>query len=133
MTEQGIRRGDAVCSVVKVNESFPFFNGGLDVRLRPARVALLGEHDGAQTGHQAAAVFRMVLEIVFDQRRGILSSAELNECPRRVSMPERRGVIRRDPLDAPVSLFVFPLAKLRLTQPPPPPPLARAHPAGPPP
>jgi len=47
--------------VVKVDESSSLFYGRLDIGLRPARVTLRREQDGAQTGHQAAAVFRMVV------------------------------------------------------------------------
>src|SRR2546425_1801597 len=87
--EQRMDRRDVVGGVVKVDEASPFLYRRADVCFGARRVASLHLQDGARARDHAAAIFRMIPQVVLHQIRRFLVPAEIEKSPRDLVIPER--------------------------------------------
>ena len=87
LAEQRISGRYSIFRVVKVDIPFPLLERAEDVGFCPLNVARLGKPDGTRAGDDAAAIFRMRLQIRVDQAPRFLAPSGVLKRPGERVMP----------------------------------------------
>src|SRR6266446_5990538 len=117
LVEQCEREGDVVRSVMKVDVSLSFSNGGLDVLLRSPPIARHGKPNRARAGYDAAPILGVRCQISLDEREGLVVPAEVQENQRHLIRPEWQVRIGFHLFQDPQGLLVLALRRERIREP----------------